>query len=316
MRDRQELLGPLPELVASADQLIYEDTRRDAVVRGLVREEVPEFPPVAVREALVNAVAHRDYALRGSAVEVRLFDDAIEVESPGTLPGWVTVDNLREAQYSRNERLMDGLQRLGLVEEAGQGIDRMISEMENALLSPPEFEERRMSFVVRLRGRSVFAAEDRLWISRFGDIGLGAHARVALVYARRNGAVTNEQLRTLRQLDRTSSRGVLQELVARGLLELVGSGRGTRYVLSRPASGVPSYATLDEAMGTVVHHARRLGAVANRDVRGLLGIEAETARALLEHLCAQGFLQPVGERRGRRYLPTAAVDRLIKDGAP
>lgn len=121
-----------PSLVAEADRRIYDEMRRDAVVRGLVREEVPEYPPVALREALVNAVGHRDYSLRGAAVEVRLYDDAVEVESPGTLAGYMTVDNLREAQYSRNERIMDALQRLGLVEEAGQGIDRMIAEMEDA----------------------------------------------------------------------------------------------------------------------------------------------------------------------------------------
>lgn len=56
LRDRTELEGPLSELVGEADRRIYEEMRRDAVVRGLVREEVPEFPPVAVREALVNAV--------------------------------------------------------------------------------------------------------------------------------------------------------------------------------------------------------------------------------------------------------------------
>jgi ATP-dependent DNA helicase RecG len=85
LRERRELVGPLPMLVAQADQRIYDEMRHDAVVRGLVREEVPEYPPVALREALVNAVGHRDYSLRGAAVEVRLYDDAVEVESPGTL---------------------------------------------------------------------------------------------------------------------------------------------------------------------------------------------------------------------------------------
>lgn len=68
LRDRRQLEGPLPVLVADADRVIYDEMRRDAVVRGLVREEVPEFPPIAVREVLVNAVAHRDYSLRGTAV--------------------------------------------------------------------------------------------------------------------------------------------------------------------------------------------------------------------------------------------------------
>ena len=302
LRDRHELVGPLPSLVAEADRRIYEEMRRDAVVRGLVREEVPEYPPVALREALVNAVGHRDYSLRGTAVDVRLYDDAVEVESPGTLAGYVTVDNLREAQYSRNERIMDALQRLGLVEEAGQGIDRMIAEMEDALLAPPEFEERSASFVVRLRGGSVFAAEDRLWVSRFGRLDLSADAKVALGFARRWGNITNEQLRRLRPLDRQSSRLTLQDLVARGLLEAFGRGRGTGYRLSDAALQARATATLGEQLRTVLSHARRTGVVVNSDVRGLLGVDAGTARSILEELVLRGLLVAEGERRGRRYL--------------
>lgn len=303
LRDRTELEGPLPELVSQADGMIYEEMRRDAVVRGLVREEVPEFPPVAVREALVNAVGHRDYSARGSAVEVRLYDDALEVESPGTLPAWVTVENIADAQYSRNELVMDGLQRLGLVEEAGQGIDRMIAEMEEALLDPPEFEERETSFIVRLRGTSVFAAEDRLWVTEFAEVGLSAHAKIALVYTKRHGAISNEDLRNLRGLDRDASRGVLQDLVARGLLEGVGRGRGARYVLGRIARRTASEATLDEQLRTVLNHARRKGVVANSDVRGLLDVDRQDARGILMELVGRGLLRAEGERRGRRYFP-------------
>lgn len=303
LRERTELEGPLPELVSKADRLIYEEMRRDAVVRGLVREEVPEFPPVAVREALVNAVGHRDYSTRGSAVEVRLYDDALEIESPGTLAAWVTVQNLAEAQYSRNELVMDGLQRLGLVEEAGQGIDRMISEMEDALLDPPEFLERDASFVVRLSGTSVFAAEDRLWVSRFTRLELSADAKVAIVYARRNGSISNEDLRALRGLDRDESRTVLQDLVGRGLLEPIGRGRGARYVLGTTARRASTDTTLDERLQAVIGHARRSGSVVNADVRGLLEVNSSEARAILVELVRRGLLLAEGERRGRRYFP-------------
>jgi ATP-dependent DNA helicase RecG len=302
LRERRELVGPLPDLVAQADQHLYSAMRHDAVIRGLVREEIPEYPPIALREALVNAVGHRDYSLRGAAVEVRLFDDAIEVESPGTLAGYVTVENLREAQYSRNERIMDALQRLGLVEEAGQGIDRMIAEMEDALLAPPEFEERSTAFLVRLRGVSIFAAEDRLWISRFGRLDLSADDKVALVFARRAGAITNEQLRGLRPLDREASRETLQGLVTRGLLDTFGRGRGTGYRLSELATEARTTATLGEKLKAVLDHARRTGVIVNADVRGLLAVDAIEARSILEALVLRDLLRPEGERRGRRYL--------------
>jgi ATP-dependent DNA helicase RecG len=308
LRDRRELEGPIPELVSVADQQIYEQMRRDAVVRGLVREEVPEFPTVAVREALVNAVGHRDYSARGSAVQVRLYDDALEIESPGTLPAWVTVENIADAQYSRNELIMDGLQRLGLVEEAGQGIDRMIAEMEDALLDPPEFEERETSFVVRLRGTSVFAAEDRLWVSRLARFELSANEKIAMVFARRNRAISNEDLRNLRGLDRDASRGVLQNLVARDLLNAVGRGRGARYVLGDTAAASVE-TTLDERLRAVLNYARRKGSIVNADVRGLLDADRQEARAFVYELVARGLLRAEGERRGRRYLPVDTSSR-------
>ncbi len=302
-RDRRQIKGTLPELVEAADQAIYEEMRRDAVIRGLVREEVPEFPPVAIREALLNAVGHRDYSLSGSSVEVRLFDDAIEIESPGTLAGWVTVENLRDSQYSRNPRTMEIFHDLNLVEEAGTGIDRMLDAMEAALLDPPEFLEKSHSFVVRFRGRSVFTAEDRLWVSGFSELTLTGHAKVALVYARRNGSITNEDLRELRALESRESRSVLQGLIARGLLEPVGRGRGTRYVLGEIARTSRGRIYLDQQVEAVVAHARRTGAIANRDVRGLLGVDRTTALAVLEAAVARELLEAVGERRARRYLP-------------
>ena len=305
LREKTDLVGPLPHLVQEADRAIYEEMRREAVVRGLVREEVPEFPPIVVREALLNAVGHRDYAAHGAAVQVRIFDDALEIESPGTLPGYVTVENLRTEQYSRNPRIMDGLQRLGLVEEAGQGIDRMVQAMEEALLDPPEFVERSATFLVRLRGTSVFSVEDRIWIERFSELDLDGDEKIALVYARRHRAITNERLRSLRpDLDRDSSRRVLQALVRRGLLESIGRGRGVRYVLGSIATRAAGAATLDHQLEVILNYARRQGVVVNSDVRGLLDVDRYVARDLLYDLVAQGLLRAEGERRGRRYLPT------------
>lgn len=303
LRDRRQITGTLPELADEAYRLLYEEMRRDAVVRGLVREEVPEYPTIAIREALLNALGHRDYGLSGSAAQVRMFADGIEIESPGTLPAWVTIENLIDAQYSRNPRIMDAFHVLRLVEEAGTGIDKILTAMEDALLEPPEFEEKEQSFVVRFRGRSVFAAEDRLWISGFSELDLSGQEKVALVFAHRHGSIRNPDLRELQHLDAQASRGVLQDLVNRGLLEVVGERRGTRYVLSEFAQQRRRRTEPDEQLEAVVGHAVRQGSIANRDVRGLLGVDAGEARAILEAAVGTGLLFPLGERRARRYLP-------------
>jgi ATP-dependent DNA helicase RecG len=85
---RAELEGPLARLIEAAWNIVWEEMRVGAVVVGLQREEQPEYPSFAVREALVNAIAHRDYRLSGRRVEIRMFEDRLEVISPGGLiPG-------------------------------------------------------------------------------------------------------------------------------------------------------------------------------------------------------------------------------------
>lgn len=304
LRDRRQLTGRLPDLVEAADHAIYEAMRRDAVVRGLIREEVPEYPPIAIREALLNAVGHRDYSRSGAAVQVKIFDDGVEIESPGPLPGPVTVENLKDAQYSRNPRVMEAFHLLNLVEEAGEGIDRILDAMDQALLAAPEFVETDSAFIVRLAGGGVLRAEDRLWLQELGDLPPGPHGRLALVHARTHGVVTNEALRSLRPMTAVESRDVLRTLVARGHLTVHGTGRGTFYVLAGAAAGAGSVSA-EARLDAVLTHARRAGAVANRDVRGLLGVDRAEALSILESGVARGLLTADGNRRARRYLPSS-----------
>ncbi|MEQ3550623.1 ATP-binding protein [Pseudonocardia nematodicida] len=303
LRDRRQMDGRLPDLVDIADRAVYETMRRDAVVRGMIREEVPEYPPVAIREALLNAVGHRDYSEAGSAIQIRIFDDRVEIESPGALPGPVTIDNLKEAQYSRNARLMDTFHELDLVEEAGEGIGRIFDAMDEALLEAPVFVETAGGFVVQLGGGGALRAEDRLWLQSLHDLPPGPHGRVALVQARNRGSVSNEALRAARAMTSAEARETLHTLVVRGHLAARGTGRGTYYVLDGRAADEDSSTSPTDRMTAVVSHARRVGAVANRDVRGLLGISRVEALGLLDRAVAAGLLVAEGNRRARRYLP-------------
>ena len=198
---------------------------------------------------------------------------------------------------------MDTLGRLGLVEEAGTGIDRIYEALDDALLVPPEFEERDGSFVVRFRGQTIFSAEDRLWVARFADRIPNGHGRVALVYVRRHGAIRNEDLRDLRHLDARTSRATLADLVERGLLTQLGTRRGTRYVLGDLAVDTPPADEVAAKLDVITAHARRVGSITNSDVRGLLNLDRTEALRLLELAVTRGTLIPIGERRARRYLP-------------
>ncbi len=102
---------------------------------------VLEYPEFAWYEAVVNAVVHRAYSLKNVNIFVRMFDNRIEVESPGNLPGIVTVENIYKENFPRNPTLMQGLLYLGYVKYASEGVDRMRDEMVRFNLPAPEFQD-------------------------------------------------------------------------------------------------------------------------------------------------------------------------------
>ena len=160
---RAEFSAPFAEVVERCLAFVAEHTARFGVVNGIRRETLAAFPVPALREA-VNALAHRDYNLSGATVDITVWDDRVEVRSPGSLPGHITKDNMRDEHYSRNPRIMRVLKTLGLVEEYGEGIDRMYREMAARFLEPPVFEATSSSVTVTLRNRSVADVEDQAWL--------------------------------------------------------------------------------------------------------------------------------------------------------
>lgn len=105
---------------------------------GLFRREIPSFNESAIREAILNAVSHRDYRLGGS-VFVKQYPRWIQVDSPGGFPAGVSPQNILERQSPRNRRLADALARCGFVERSGQGADRMFSAAVSEGKLPPDF---------------------------------------------------------------------------------------------------------------------------------------------------------------------------------
>lgn len=102
---------------------------------------VDEYPPFAWAEGIVNAVAHREYAMEGKYIKVTMYDDRLEIESPGKLPNIVTVDNIRTTNFSRNPRMARVLADFGIVKELNEGVKRIYSDMENYFLEAPEYSE-------------------------------------------------------------------------------------------------------------------------------------------------------------------------------
>ncbi|MCI5860250.1 MAG: putative DNA binding domain-containing protein [Blautia sp.] len=98
-----------------------------------------EYPKFVRQELIVNAVTHRDYSIRGTDIQIKMFDDRIVVESPGKLPGLVKIDNIRHTHFSRNPKIAEFLKTYNFVKEYGEGVDRMCKELETAGLQDPEY---------------------------------------------------------------------------------------------------------------------------------------------------------------------------------
>lgn len=100
----------------------------------------PEYPEFVWKEMIINAIAHRDYSIKGTDIQIKMFDDHITVESPGTLPGIVRLNNMREMHFSRNPKIAGLLHEYEYVREFGEGVDRMYFEMKQAGLPEPEYQ--------------------------------------------------------------------------------------------------------------------------------------------------------------------------------
>ena len=297
---RAECAGPFAETIQCCLEFIAAHTGQAEVVAGVRRETLPAYPVAALREAVVNALAHRDYNLGGATVDITVWDDRVEVRSPGPLPGHVTEDNMRAEHYSRNPRIMRVLKSLGLVEEYGEGIDRMYREMEARLLPPPAFEATTSSVTVTLRSRAMVDAEDQAWLLGLPET-TTADERLALIAARRDGAVTRRALRSM--MAEATVDAVLEGAVAKGLLRRVGTAGGTRYVLGGAVGG-DAGGTENRSRGRLLEEARRRGTITSSDAARMLQTSAETARKLLRELERAGALRAEGNTRGRKYHPT------------
>ena len=116
---------------------------------------VPEYPEFAWLEGIVNAVTHREYAMSGRYILVSMYDDRLEIESPGKLPNIVTLDNIKETRYSRNPRISRVLTEFGWVRELNEGVKRIYADMEKFFLDDPIFSEPEQSVKLTLKNNIV-----------------------------------------------------------------------------------------------------------------------------------------------------------------
>jgi ATP-dependent DNA helicase RecG len=239
---REEINGPLARVVERTWQVIFEEMRVGAIVKGLEREEVLEYPEFAVREALVNAVCHRDYRMRGRRIEVRKYADRMEIISPGGLAGFITLDNIIEEHFSRNPRLVQGLFQWGYIEELGLGVDRMIEDMVAAGHPSPKFNATPYNFTVTMSNVKERRATPNISINLpsadaqvttvSGTMTVNERQARAIQYIRDHGRITNRDFQTIcPNVTPETLRTDLSDLVEKNVLMRVGEKKGTYYII-------------------------------------------------------------------------------------
>lgn len=192
-------------------------------------DTVTEYPEFAWQEGIVNAVTHRDYSIKGEYTKVIMYDDRLEILSPGKLPNIVNINNLKHTRYSRNPKIARILSEFGWVKELNEGIKRIYKEMSEYFLDEPKFTEPNKNSLnltlknnmVMRRIRNIEQMSSRftkeLWAS------LSKHEIKAIEFAYINGKVTTKDLQE--KIDRSPkiARKVLDSLENKGIFEWNGT---------------------------------------------------------------------------------------------
>jgi ATP-dependent DNA helicase RecG len=294
---------PLAVLPERAFAAIQPHIRERQQLHGLFFTEKLEYPTFVWQEAIINAIAHRDYSLQGASIEVWMFDDHIEIRSPGLPPQPVTIEALNRRErlhFSRNPLIVRMLADLGYMREAGEGIRRMFDEMEREGFYPPRFADiGGVFFEVTLRNQPVYDLATLEWLEHFKDFNLSGDQKRLLALARsQGGRFTSRDYQKLVGLDLYSASNSIKELIRKGIVR--STGKGSRvYKLVEPTARQPA---VPVELSRLLPLLRQKGSIQNKDVCRTLGVKPKTATHLLDRFVMEGWLERVGQRRGTRYL--------------
>ncbi len=227
--DQADVTGTIPQMIDEAEKFVARNTRHGIRIVGFQHVNVYEYPVEAIREAITNALCHRDWGLIGQQVRVAIFDDRIFVDSPGRLPPGVTLANIERVHVLRNPVIAQLLYDVEYIENWGSGVPRMKRAMRAYNLPAPIFDEPGPNFTATFTGPGEqFMREleaKPAWMT-----GLNERQIKAMEYLAERGKITNREYRQMFGLGHTATVEELAGLVESRLVERWGVGRSTVYV--------------------------------------------------------------------------------------
>ena len=222
----------LPRLLDEGFRVIAGQLREFThLVKGGKFETTPEYPEFAWQEAISNAVIHRAYNITGTDIHVKMFDDRLEVESPGRLPGLVRLHNMHEIHFSRNPLIARVMTEMKYMRELGEGVDRMIRETEEMGMDAPVFEEYAFMLRVTLRNNLERRGLKQPAHAEVAEelSGLNQRQRTLLTYLREHESVSRAEYERMFGVSDKTANSDLRSLLVKAMIRKVGSARATRY---------------------------------------------------------------------------------------
>ncbi|NLI55904.1 transcriptional regulator [bacterium] len=193
---------------------------------GIYRKESLEYPEEALREAIINAVIHRDYI--GPHIQLKIYPDKMILWNVGVLPREIKIEELKKnhSSYPRNELLADVFFKAGLIEEWGRGTIKIIDECKKAGLPEPEFKE-------EFGGFSIYFYKDIYTEENLRKMGLNDRQIKAIKFIKENGKISRKEYVSLVTISSRMANLDLADLVNKKLITPIGKGRAVEYVLLR-----------------------------------------------------------------------------------
>lgn len=318
---------PLPWVVEELVGRFRARVSEEEVLVGAVRVGVPSYPETAFREALANALVHRDYQRLG-AIHVQWHTDHLALSNPGGFPRGVTLENLLiAAPHPRNPLLADAFKRAGIVERTGRGVDVLFEAALRTGRGAPDYSRStRDDVVVVLRDGPAPLDLVRLMIQQERAHGPLALAELLAFQAARSAPrVTVAEAARAGQLPLAEATAALERLVQRGLLTRAAPGAAASwYSLSAPAravAGAPPEDRRRRTTGTddppahrILDVVRRRGRITRAETAALTNLGSDQAKRILDRLTLEGQLRRAGAGRGTYYELAAPAESNETNG--
>lgn len=317
--DNRRFDGPISRMIGPILDALRRNMKRRAIVHGLYREDMWEYPEEAVRESVVNALVHRDLSAeaRSTPVQIQMFPERLVILNPGGLFGAVTVEDLGKIGISsaRNSSMLKiledtpaGADNRVVCENRGSGIGAMLAALRRAGMDLPQFEDRISVFMLTFPNETLLDDDTVRWLQSIIHLELSDAQRMALAVMRRGNEVDNADYRRLTGLDSQDARRDLRALAASGMVEQVGGGRWTRYRLA-PSAKVTNSAPTGGGMRRdrrpeITSLLRERGELSRAEIAKILGLSDAGVARWLRILRDQKVVtttNPKPRARGTRY---------------